>query len=188
MAPHIDVNVIILGIDRIPMAKIRQLDRSLVVMKAILGARGPDIGTFTRFPLNSTQVGMGNLSLISSRAQAQQLTETIRVTNDGVDLFVAELMIMVPARVGMSVIRGSCDKHARTGVRTPVVSLEGNADFSGNTFAHEMGHYLGLSHCGDRPEQCAGDNANFMMENSNGNFSTTQAQSDIMKAHCAVKP
>jgi hypothetical protein len=186
MAPHIDVNVIIVGIDKISFAKIRQLDRSLVIMKAILEARGPQIGTFTRFPVSTARVGA--LSLIGSRAQAAQLTQMIRVRNDGVDLFVVELISTWPPAAGFSAVNGLCDKDKPNGVRSPVVSLNGDADFSGNTFAHEMGHYLGLSHCEDRPEQCAGDAANFMKERSNGNFSTTTAQADIMKRHCAVKP
>ena len=61
-----------------------------------------------------------------------------------------------------------------------VVSLNGNLANSGNTFAHEMGHYLGLKHI------AAADN--FIGNNgaSNSNTNIFDWQGTTMKAHCFV--
>jgi hypothetical protein len=61
-----------------------------------------------------------------------------------------------------------------------VVSLNGDYANSGNTFAHELGHYLGLNHIAD-PANFIGNNGS-----SNSNTDILAWQGDIMKTHCFV--
>jgi Pregnancy-associated plasma protein-A len=61
-----------------------------------------------------------------------------------------------------------------------VVSLNGSLANAGNTFAHEMGHYLGLSHIADADNFIGGNGS------SNSNTHIHAWQGDSMKKHCFV--
>jgi membrane peptidoglycan carboxypeptidase len=80
---------------------------------------------------------------------------------------------------GWSAVSGSCDKNSK-GMTGSVVSLNGSLANSSNTFAHEMGHYLGLDHI------AASDN--FIGNNgaSNSNTNIFDWQGNKMKSHCFV--
>jgi hypothetical protein len=80
---------------------------------------------------------------------------------------------------GWSALNGPCDKSAK-GMTGTVVSLNGPTANSGNTFAHEIGHYLGLNHIADTD--------NFIGNNgpSDSNTGIFSWQGDIMAKHCFV--
>jgi hypothetical protein len=62
-----------------------------------------------------------------------------------------------------------------------VVSLNGSTANAGNTFAHELGHYMGLDHIADT--------GNFIGNNgsSDSNTGIEVWQYKKMRDHCAVK-
>ncbi|MGH3875873.1 MAG: M12 family metallo-peptidase [Actinophytocola sp.] len=184
MAPHLDLNVIVVGEDRFTPAQATQVNDSLTVMTGIFAARGPVIGTVNRFRI--TFADAGTLTIIRSLGDAQALADRWSVKNDALDLFVVAVM-SDPKADGWSPVGGPCDKRRTKGLRSPVVSLNGNAANSGNTFAHEVGHFLGLPHC-EKDTSLCNDPVNFMKASSNSNTSVTQPQADRMRGHCSIRP
>lgn len=89
--------------------------------------------------------GSGANLTIDSNAEARDLTDDWTVANNAPDLFVVRV---TNGADGWAPVIGPCNKNAK-GMTGAVVSLNGSAANSGDTFAHEMGHYLGLSHIPD---------------------------------------
>lgn len=119
----------------------------------------------------------GNHRVIDSSSEARQLTQDWTVQNDCLDVFVVRSMVGAD---GWSPVGGPCDKDAK-GMNGVVVSLNGGSANVGNTFAHEIGHYLGLNHIAD-PNNFIGNNGA-----SNSNTAIEVWQQKEMKKHCAVK-
>ncbi|MEU5262932.1 M12 family metallo-peptidase [Amycolatopsis sp. NPDC021455] len=184
MAPHVDLNVIAVGEDRFAPGKSQQLTDSLAIMTGIFAVHGPVIGTIRRFRIKSADAGA--LTTVRSLADAQALADRWGVANDALDFFVVAVM-SDPKADGWSPVGGSCTKRRTKGLRAPVVSLNGTTANSGNTFAHELGHFLGLPHCEADTSLCT-DPVNFIKASSNSNTSVTQAQAVRMRGHCQVRP
>ncbi len=120
----------------------------------------------------------GGYTTIDSQSEAQNLTEDWTADNALHDVFVVRAM---NGADGWSAVNGSCDKKDDDSMTGSVVSLNGNYSNSGNTFAHEIGHYLGLNHIPDA--------GNFIGNNgaSNSNTGIFDWQGDTMKKHCFIK-
>jgi hypothetical protein len=184
VAPHFDVNVIVVGEDGFTPAKLQQVTQSIQIMQTIYAALGPQVGTIKRFKISTAAAG--SLVTIRSQSDARALADKWSVKDSALDLFVVHTIVSSPKPAdGWSPIGGKCDKNRTKGLRSPVVSLNGDAANSGNTFAHEVGHFLGLPHCEDDATLCT-DPVNFIKSQSNSNTSMTAAQSDRMKLHCLI--
>lgn len=177
MATHIDINIILVGSEAFTVGDRQQVLDSIAVMTSIYQQAGLAIGSVNRFVIPTARA-KGH-ELISSSSEARALTADWSVANDAIDVFVVRKMIGAD---GWSAVNGPCDKDKKGTMTGTVVSLNGDKGNSGNTFAHELGHYLGLSHIPDA--------GNFIGNNgsSNSNTAITSAQGDTMKAHCSVKP
>jgi Metallo-peptidase family M12B Reprolysin-like len=186
VAFHVDLNVVLVGADGFPAAKRQQATRSVAIMKTILGARGPDIGTVKDFTIRTAAAG--SLLIPRNDSDARALADRFAVQNDALDLFVVQTIPASARADGWSPVGGRCDKKKTKGLRSPVVSLNGSEANSGNTFAHEVGHFLGLQHCEKTPGLCTNAAINFIASSSNSNTDVTLAQSNTMKAHCQVRP
>lgn len=119
----------------------------------------------------------GNYRIINSGSEAEDLTQDWTVRNDKLDVFVVRSMIGAD---GWSPVNGPCDKDAK-GMNGVVVSLNGSTANAGNTFAHEIGHYLGLDHIAD---------ANNFIGNNGASDSNTGIevwQYKTMRNHCSVR-
>jgi hypothetical protein len=119
----------------------------------------------------------GNYRVINSESEAEDLTQDWTVRNDKLDVFVVRAMIGAD---GWSAINGPCDKNAK-GFNGAVVSLNGSTANAGNTFAHEMGHYLGLEHVADENNFIGNDGA------SDSNTGIEVWQYKTMRNHCSVR-
>jgi hypothetical protein len=119
----------------------------------------------------------GAAAVIDSESEASQLTSDWTVQNSAVDVFIVRAM---NGADGWSPVGGSCDKNAK-GMTGSVVSLNGSSANSGNTLAHEVGHYLGLNHIPDSGNFIGGNGA------SNSFTGIFAWQGDIMKRHCFVR-
>ena len=172
--PTIDVNLIAVGRDNFSNANVDQMLNSLTGARQIYAQVGLNIGTVRRFRIEASQAGA--LEIVDSLAEADQLTDDWTVGNNALDVFVVRSM---NGADGWSAVGGSCDKNSK-GMTGSVVSLNGSLANSGNTFAHEMGHYLGLDHI------AAADN--FIGNNgaSNSHTNVFEWQGDTMKRHCFV--
>ncbi|MGC0334610.1 hypothetical protein RKD23_007600 [Streptomyces sp. SAI-170] len=183
MAVHLDINLIVVARDVFTPAELKQVDDSVDIMKAIFATHGPVIGTVNRFHIDARVAGVDAILLGAGDAMA--LADRFAVSsNDALDVFVVK-RIFHPKDVGYSPVPGACGKKTVKGrLRAPVVSIAGSTADSGNTFAHEVGHFLGLPHC-EKDESLCGP-ANFMRAASGTNTGVTPAQAVTMIRHCQV--
>jgi Metallo-peptidase family M12B Reprolysin-like len=170
----IDVNLIMVGRDNFTSANETQMVNSLTIARQIYAQVGLNIRNVSYWAITSAQAG--TLEIIDSLAEADQLTDEWTVPNAALDVFVVRSM---NGADGWSAVNGSCNKNA-DGMTGSVVSLNGDVGNSGNTFAHEKGHYLGLEHIADADNFIGNNGA------SNSNTNVYAWQGDIMKKHCFV--
>jgi hypothetical protein len=170
----IDINLILVGRGNFTNANLTQTDSSVHLTRLVYEQVGLNVGTIRYYEIAAAAAG--NLEIIDSEAEALQLTTDWTVPNHALDVFVVRSM---NGADGWSGIRGPCDKNAN-GWTGSVVSLNGDTANSGNTFAHELGHYLGLDHIADS-DNFIGNNGG-----SNSNTHIHAWQGDAMKKHCYV--
>jgi hypothetical protein len=173
---HVDVNIILVGSDGFTTANRTQVNDSIAIMRSIYEKVGLGVRVAGRFAIPLTQAN-GHES-IENGGEASDLTSEWTVANDAVDVFVVKVMTDADGR---SPLNGPCDKNAK-GMTGSVVSLNGSTANSGNTFAHEVGHYLGLDHVPDSGNFIGGNGGS---DSFTGIFGW---QGDIMKKHCFVHP
>lgn len=121
----------------------------------------------------------GGYVTINSSAEAHDLTDDWNGPNGNyLDVFVVRSMTHAD---GVSAVDGPCSKDDKDEMTGSVVSLNGSDDNSGNTFAHEIGHYFSLPHVSD-PNNFIGNNGA-----SDANTGITSSQGNKMKNHCYPK-
>jgi hypothetical protein len=171
---RVDVNVILVGHDVFTAADRAETDAALRIAHDIFAKVRLDLREAGRYGITAAEAG-ANLT-IDNGSEASDLTSDWTVPNNALDLFVVRVM---NGADGWSAVNGSCDKDAK-GMTGSVVSLNGSSANSGNTFAHEIGHYLGLSHIPD--------NGNFIGNGGSSNSFTGiyDWQGTVMKRHCFV--
>ncbi len=178
----VTVNLTLVGVEGFSAADRADVDQGVLVMRTIFVAADIHL-SINRFRMSVAQAG--RLVTVTGLADAQSLTEKAAGPDNSVDMFVVKRM--TGQGEGWSPIGGPCNKQ-RKGMTGIVVSLNGDAANRGNTFAHELGHYLGLPHasCSD-----PAFNDNFIRGgscSSDSNTVVTPEQAAIMKTHCAVTP
>ncbi len=173
---HYHVNVIRVAPEEYFSGAVKQICYSLQITREIFSNVNFGIGRVEWYEISAEQAG--DLAITDSEGEAQELTEDWTVQNDGLDLFVVRLMTDTD---GWSAVNGSCDKDSKGFTGSVVELYEGNDDYAANGFAHEMGHYLGLSHISN--------STNFIGNNgaSNSNTGILNSQGVTMKEHCFVK-
>jgi hypothetical protein len=183
LAPHFDINLIVVGQDRFSAAERQAVQNALSRMTSIFAVRGPTVGTITRFQVSSADAG----SLVTPRnpAECRMLGDKWAIPNTALDLFVVRQIL--DGSSGRSPVGGPCDKHVTLGMRAPVVAIDASDATNGAVFAHEVAHFLRLPHCEDNPSLCAAQN--LMLKNVKAvNTRITDAQAAEMKQHCFVRP
>jgi hypothetical protein len=169
-----DVNVILVATENFTPALMTQLGASLAGARAIYADVGLQIRNENYFHIDVADAGTyANMD----KSEAPDLTADWTVPNHALDLFV--VVMMTGGADGRSAVNGSCDKDAK-GMTGSVVSLNGDAANSGNTFAHEMGHYLGLDHIPDVDNFIGNDGA------SDSKTQIYAWQGETMVKHCFV--
>jgi hypothetical protein len=117
------------------------------------------------------------------------MTNHWRIPNDGIHVFIPFLMNMplpleLGSILGKSPRPGPCvgDNYADDELNASVVGLYGSEQ-TASTFAHEVGHYLGLEHTD------AVDNLMFPSANINTarqRSKLNEEQLEIIRQHCLV--
>lgn len=175
----LDVNLIIVGPTQFSNADYAETSSALQIMRDIFAAAGLGIRRVNWQQISTKDAG--SYLVINSGAEAHDLTDDWNGPGGALDVFVVRTIVGAD---GWSAVGGPCSKDDKDEMTGSVVSLNGSFQNSGNTFAHEVGHYLGLVHCED-DAQCTGPN-NFILSGSDSNTNVMTHQGQKMKTHCYV--
>jgi hypothetical protein len=187
----VHLNVIRVGIDHFTADEIHKIDYAIYRARKIYSTVNLCVARVEHFDISSAAAdGRDDLG---SEDEAEDLTQEWTVPNDAVDIFLVD-NISDSDFVGISPVGGPCDKDAKG--MNGVVGGEVNRDFEGvaRTFAHELGHYLGLSHTHDSdncPTTTAGK-SNLMtqtkcVDSVRDAVVLTSSQGSTVRGHCFTK-
>lgn len=171
--PTIDINLFAVG--SFSARDNQRMRDGLGVARHIFSQVGLNIRTarFSEIPSSDA----GPLEIIDSVAEANQLIHTFGIDDHAVDLFVVR---SINGADGHAPKNGPCGDPNFFGLLGCVGELFESAENTGNSFAHELGHYLGLDPILDTDNFIGGDGA------SNGNTQIHEWQGTMMKGHCKV--
>lgn len=200
-AQHIHLNVIRVGFDAIGAGQLdeaqqkdlanEKVDYAIYKLRNIYQQVDLGVGRVEHYAIATADAnGRDDLG---SEDEATQLCDEWTVHNSGLDVFVVR-NISDSDYVGRSPVGGSCEKDAKD---DGMVGGEIGRDFDpvARTFAHEMGHFLGLSHNHGEdncPDTTAGKD-NLMCQTKCANNVRTSVvldlnQRGVMLDHCLVHP
>lgn len=124
-----------------------------------------------------------NYTIITDRPEAVDLTDDFSGPNDGIDVFYVQSILNAG---GWSTTPGPCDKDAKDEMTGTVIEL--SSGILGILTAHEVGHYLGLSHATTITNVMGVDsNGDGIGELDNTSRNLTASQGTTMRSHCAVR-
>lgn len=172
--PSVNINVIFVGVELFSTADRIEVNDAIQRTRSIYSTVGLTVNEvrFFQIPLASAR----GREHIDSDSEAEALTDEWTVSNHALDLFFVRTY--AGTAVGLSRVDGPCDKNAK-GMDGSVVAIEGSSDTTGLATAHELAHYLGLSH-----DSAPG---NLMLPSTTGNLGLLRAdQGNNMKDHCFV--
>jgi Metallo-peptidase family M12B Reprolysin-like len=172
--PGISINIIRVGSELFTAADITTINNAIEVLRTTYATVGLTLRRVERFVIPLARAA--GRDVINSNGEAETLTDEWTVPNHAVDVFFVKSYIGSVA--GLSPVGGPCDKNAK-GMDGSVVELVGST--TGQVLAHEVGHYLGLSHV-------TGNSANLMFPSVPNGGTLTAAQGNTMKSHCFVEP
>lgn len=173
---HLHLNLILVADEDFAWADWCEIFEAVQITREIYEKEDLGVGRLRYYGIPKKEAG--SLAVVDSLSEAKDLTEEWTVDNNNIDVFVVRKM---NGADGWSAVGGSCDKDSKGKMTGSVVSLNGNSANSGNTFAHEIGHYLGLDHIST---QC-----NFIGNNGGSNSCTgiLTWQGNKMKTHCFIR-
>lgn len=188
---HSHLNIIAVGSDQFTDNDYIEIDYSIFKLRNVYRPVGVGVGRVQHWVVSTADAN--GLDTPTTTGDLEDLTQDWTVPNDGIDLFVPHNMSVASNGgmiLGRSAIDGPCDKDAK-GMNGATCGLWGSEQ-TARTFAHELGHYLGLSHNhGDAcPTSTAGQNN--LMAQSRCALSTrnsvllTSSQGDNMDDHCSI--
>ncbi|MEG3878702.1 zinc-dependent metalloprotease family protein [Microcoleus sp. herbarium7] len=201
---HIHLNVIRVGFDLIADADqdeaVERLDYAIYKTRNIYRQVNLGVGRVEHYFITSAEAD--NNDDLGDEDEAEELWENWSVDNNGIDVFVVR-NISDDDFVGLSPISGRCTKGRKN---DGLIGGEINRGFDevARTFAHEIGHFLGLEHNHDSGEDCencpdtiAGRD-NLMAQTRCTNTTCggngvrnstvlTNSQGNTMRDHCSVR-
>jgi hypothetical protein len=155
---HFHLNIVRIGNDGLTTTNKNDIDIAIFELRNIYDQAGVGVGRILHFGVDVADAG--GLETPTTRADLRQITQTWTIPNDGIDLFIP-LNFSVPSGngilLGLSAVGGTCNnKDKTTGMSGPVAGLWGafcgpGVAQTARTVAHEIGHYLGLTHRNGQP-------------------------------------
>lgn len=187
---HIHLNIIRVGIDNFTDDEIDKIDYAIYKARNIYRTVSLGVGRVEHY--NVTSAEAGGKDDLDSEDEAEDLTHDWTVQNNGIDVFMVD-NISDSDFVGISPVGGPCDKDDKD--MNGVIGGEVNRGKSAvaRTFAHEIGHYLGLPHNhGDDCPSSASGRANLMAQTRCADsicdsVVLTSSQGSTMRGHCFVQ-
>jgi hypothetical protein len=170
--PAVSVNLIRVGSEQFSSADEATINAAVTTLRNTYSTVGLTIRRVENWIISNAQAK--GRDVIDSDSEAETLTDEWTVPNHNVDVFLVKLY--VGAVAGLSPVAGPCDKDAK-GMDGSVVELVGST--TGLVLAHEVGHYLGLSH--------VTDSTNLMFPSVPNGGQLTAAQGNTMRSHCFIE-
>ena len=178
-----NLNVIEVGSDQFTDADRNQVDYSIFRLRNIYDQVGVGVGRIQHWDVTTSEAN--GLDTPTTTTNLEQMTNLRSIGNDGIDMFVAHNFSVVSQGsvvAGMAPEGGPCDKNAK-GMNGATVGLFGREQTS-RSFTHELGHYLGLGHENDKPD-------NLMCQSSLANSIRNSIllrtdQGSKMTTHCSM--
>lgn len=178
---HIHLNIIRVGIDNFTDAEVDKIDYAIYRARNIFNTRNLGIGRVEHYNVTSSEAD--GKDDIGSEDEAEDLTHDWTVPNNGLDVFMVDNISA--DFVGLSPVGGPCDKDDKdmNGVLGGEVNRTSNR--VARTFAHEIGHYLGLPHRNSSPDNLM---AQTKFANSICNsVLLSSSQGNDIHDHCSVQ-
>jgi hypothetical protein len=171
----IDLNVIVVGWESFVPGGGAEVEAAVDHVRARYAAVDLGIGEISYF-LISLDEADGH-EHIDSHEEADALEAEWGFPGQAVDTFF--VLTWAGPTVGRSPINGPCTEgdEPESGL---VVAIEHSASITGNTLAHELGHYLGLCH--------DPDDGNLMFKNVPNGEHLRSEQGEAMREHCIAHP
>lgn len=175
-AKHVHINCIRVGSDQFTFNDLVEVDSAVAKTRQLYAGAGASMGIGRVMHWVISTAEANGRDVINSDGEAETLTDEWTVPNDALDVFFVRMYVGNTA--GLSRVDGPCDKNAK-GMDGSVVEMNAGGGASDFSMAHEMGHYLGLSHV---------NNGNRLMNPiiPNGGQITTSEAND-MRDHCRMK-
>ncbi|HEX5039900.1 MAG TPA: hypothetical protein VFW95_07185 [Candidatus Limnocylindria bacterium] len=142
-----------------------------------------NLGVRKLFWRRISMADVGNYAIITDQPEAEDLTDDFSGPNDGIDVFYVQSILNAG---GWSEVGGSCDKDEKDEMTGAVIEL--SSGIMGILTAHEVGHYLGLSH-GTTITNVMGVDSNNdgIGELNSTSTNLTSSQGTTMRGHCTVR-
>lgn len=171
---RVNINVIFVGVELFTTADQIEVSNAIQRTRSIYATVGLTVDQvlFWQIPLASAR-GREN---IDDDGEAEALTDEWTVANHALDVFFVRTY--AGTTIGLSRVDGPCDKNAK-GMDGSVIAIDETSFITELATAHEIGHYLGLSHDGTV--------GNLMFPNTGGIGTFLRSdQGDNMRDHCFV--
>jgi hypothetical protein len=180
---HFHLNVTAVGSDQFTDADYTEIDYSIYRLRNIYNQVALGVGRIQHWVVSTSEAG--GLDSPTSEDDLEELTADWTVPNSGIDMFIPHNML-VPSNggrvLGRSPVDGPCDKDAK-GMSGSTCGLWGSEQ-TARSFAHELGHYLGLGHRNNQPNNlmCQSSKASSIRDS----VKLTAGQGNTVRDHCAV--
>ncbi|MGY6519479.1 MAG: M12 family metallo-peptidase [Lysobacteraceae bacterium] len=193
-AQHVHLNVIRVGLDILSAnaraTALRRIDFAVLRCREIFRQVDLGVGRVRHFEINAADAdGMDD---IGNNDDASDLYRAWTVSNNGLDVFMVRTISA--GHLGESPVGGSCNKNGkRGGLVGSRIDHPDAGDGIARTFAHEIGHFLGLSHNhgANCPSSTAGRNRLMAQTRCAVSVATstnlTNGEGSTMRGHCSVR-